>query len=239
MGVMRDFHCCLLQCHLLDLSYVGCPFMWEARGIKERLDRGLNNQEWQIRFPEATVLHLPALKSYHRPILLQVQRPNNTPQIARPFRFMVNWLADATFAGVVQRSWAEEVKWEQGVRNFHSQAAAWNRECCGNIFHQKRRIMARMEGIDKKLEEGQNRGLEKLRTKLWQEYQDILVHEDGFWYQRARQDLLKFGDRNTRYFHTSAVIRKRRNNIVMLEDDQGAQVVDPVATRSMTVNYFK
>lgn len=115
--------------------------------------------------------------------------------------------------------------------NFQGNAKNWDTNCFGNIFRKKRWLMSHIEGIDCKLGDGNDRGLEKHRAKLWQEYQEILLQEDAFWYQRARQDWIRFGDRNTKYFHTSTVIRKKKNVNVVLEDDEGNRVDDPSVLR--------
>ena len=59
----------------IDLGYSGNAFTW-ARGkwgsaaIKRRLDRTIANISWRLAFPDATVTHLGAINSYHKPILL-------------------------------------------------------------------------------------------------------------------------------------------------------------------------
>lgn len=94
--------------------------------------------------------HLPALKSDHRPILLQSRQQREFGRSNKQFRFMANWLADESFKGVVQEAWSQCGDWHQAVASFQEKASKWNYESFGNIFHRKRRIMARLEGIDRK-----------------------------------------------------------------------------------------
>lgn len=157
----------------------------------------------------------------------------------RPFRFMVNWLADKSFKRVVEEAWAKKESWGMAVEDFQKRASEWNSQEFGNIFHGKRRLMARIEGVDRKLGIRDCQGLRKLRLKLWKEYQDILFHEDVYWYQRARQDWVKFGDRNTRFFHLSVVIRRKRNATTTLTNEQGAVITDEEDMKAMTVQYFR
>lgn len=51
----------------MDLGFAMFPFTWEARGIKERLDRCLCNNRWKTRFADVTVF-----KFDHRLVLLKV-----------------------------------------------------------------------------------------------------------------------------------------------------------------------
>lgn len=43
--------------------------IWHCN-IKERLNKGLGNAEWKLRFPKTKAHHLPRIKSDHYPILL-------------------------------------------------------------------------------------------------------------------------------------------------------------------------
>ncbi|RYR04899.1 hypothetical protein Ahy_B06g084709 isoform A [Arachis hypogaea] len=48
---------------LLDLGYSGYPFTYKKGNLVERLDRGLSNMDWKIRFPDARMKHLPISKN--------------------------------------------------------------------------------------------------------------------------------------------------------------------------------
>lgn len=60
---------------LIDLGFEGHAYTWSNKrsgmtNIQERLDTGYANKEWKLKFPEAKITHLAALKSDHRPLLL-------------------------------------------------------------------------------------------------------------------------------------------------------------------------
>jgi len=46
------------------------------------------------------------------------------------------------------------------------------------------------------------------------------------WFQHPREKWLISGDRDTRYYHLKAVDRKRKNNVLLLRNDQGEWIED-------------
>ena len=88
----------------IDLGFNGPRFTWSNKmvglaNIKERLDRGFCDQEWQSMFPTAGVRHLGAVTSDHRPILLDSHLDNC--KIIRPFRFEAMWTKEESSVQVV------------------------------------------------------------------------------------------------------------------------------------------
>ncbi|KAF7823171.1 putative ribonuclease H protein At1g65750 family [Senna tora] len=91
---------------LVDLGYSGPGFTWKRGGVAARLDRALANTGWRNLFPEASVLHLPPLKSDHSPILIRTHGMSDSgTRKDRPFRFLASWLLHEDFPNVVKDSW--------------------------------------------------------------------------------------------------------------------------------------
>nr|KYP48675.1 hypothetical protein KK1_029657 [Cajanus cajan] len=59
------------------------------------------------------------------------------------------------------------------------------------------------------LQDGERHG--ELSKKLWSEYEHVLIQEELLWFQKSRYKWLELGDRNTKYFHGSTLIRRRKN----------------------------
>lgn len=57
--------------------------------------------------------------------------------------------------------------------------------------------------------------------------------------QKSHIDWIKLGDGNTRFFHTSTLVRRRRNKIDELRDDVGQWISDGETLKDMAVQYYK
>ena len=66
---------------------------------------------------------------------------------------------------------------------------------------------------------------------IQKEINSLMDKEERMWRQRSRTLYLKDGDRNTRFFHCRATIRKRRNTIAGIRDrsDQWCSQADQIA----------
>ena len=58
-------------------------------------------------------------------------------------------------------------------------------------------------------------------VNLKQELAGLLVKEEKLWQQRFKTHWMKSGDKNSRYFHTRASQRYRRNWILGLRNSNG------------------
>lgn len=81
----------------------------------------------------------------------------------------------------------------------------------------KKKVLARLEGTQKALSVRFSDFLHNLESELLQEYNKILHQEEIFWYQKSRVKWLVDGERNTKFFHKSTLMRRRRNKILMLQ----------------------
>ena len=91
----------------VDLGFSGNKFTWTNKrwgknAIKERLDRGIANMSWRLKFPKATIYHLGAIKLDHCPILLDTNPSEEF--FPRPFRFEAAWTRDPGSYDVIRQA---------------------------------------------------------------------------------------------------------------------------------------
>lgn len=83
------------------------------------------------------------------------------------------------------------------------------------------------------------RGLIKLESKLRKELEDVLYQEELLWYQKAKAEWIKDGDRNTSFFHLSTVVKQWKNKISAIKDERGVWIHDKEEVKHFIMQYFK
>lgn len=243
-GVSESFAKWVTQRGLIDLGYSGQKFTWCHGGSigtrrAARLDRSLCDGEWRRSFPAAGVKHLSHLHSDHCPLLLYLDQGKARRMDERPFRFEAMWLRHKGFANWMKKEWKKDERLMAALKEFKLKLEAWNRITFGNVFQRKKRNLLRLEGVQRSLEGRISEPMLKLERKLKIERKEILIQEELLWKQKSRHDWLKHGDGNTKFFHTSTLVRQRRNRIVSLQDNSGAWVEDKKELINMAVDYYK
>ena len=100
------------------------------------------------------------------------------------------------------------------------------------------KLWACLQGIQRKLNEGCHRYLLKLEIKLKGQLREVLDQIDTFWMQKVRREAIRDGDGNTRYFHTSTIIRLKLNRIKALQDTTGQRIVDSESVLNVVGGFF-
>uniref|UniRef100_A0A2N9IVJ6 Endonuclease/exonuclease/phosphatase domain-containing protein n=1 Tax=Fagus sylvatica TaxID=28930 RepID=A0A2N9IVJ6_FAGSY len=132
----RCFQNFIYNVSAIDLGFCDPRFTWTNKrvgwaNIRERLDRGICNVDWQSLFPKAGVKHLTAPNSDHLPILLDTNM--EVCSGPRPFQFEVMWVRDNSSKEVVQKAWdipvegSQSSKLVQKCQNVRKELISWNK----------------------------------------------------------------------------------------------------------------
>ena len=149
------------------------------------------------------------------------------------------WFLHHDFPRVVQQAWSEDRDLQEATLEFVVRVRKWNCEVFGNLFARKRRILARLHGVQKALANNPNDFLLELEQQLISEYSLILMQEEEYWALKSRLSTATFEDRNITFFHVSTLVRRHRNKIRCIKDVEGNWLTDEVEIKDYIRNGFK
>ena len=182
---------------LVDLGFTGPRYTWMTkRGIGEeiweRLDIAICSMDWRLLYIDGYVKHLPRVLSDHCPVLIQFHSNHMPNSKNKPFRFEAMWLNHKKFDEFFINNWSSYEEDTAGkIPKFTDTLKRWNKEEFGNLFHNKRKILAHIQGVQKCLSIKFSLNLSRLEDSLLAKYSEILKQEEMFWKQKSRNLWLK------------------------------------------------
>ncbi|RYR31548.1 hypothetical protein Ahy_B01g056356 [Arachis hypogaea] len=94
----------------MDLDLKGENFTWFSNSrngfvTREKIDRALANWEWIFMYQNASLSLMPAVSSYHCPLILDVILVH---RVGKHFKFEVYWADHEDCFNVVKMGWCKE-----------------------------------------------------------------------------------------------------------------------------------
>ncbi|KAI9113014.1 hypothetical protein K1719_015946 [Acacia pycnantha] len=68
--------------------------------------------------------------------------------------------------------------------------------------------------------------------------EDLMDQEENYWWQRSRIAWLTSRDKNSKFFHLTTVIKRRRNSILCIKDENGMWTRDKHIINHLFTDYF-
>ena len=152
------------------------------------------------------------------------------------------WRSDPTCETTVAKAWRLKfngypiAQVQDKIKKCGDDLTRWNQVQFGNITRllKKKTDQLKQAELDNTLGLGHN-----TVVSIRNEVNELLVKEERMWKQRSRESWLKEGDSNTRYFHSRASHRKRRNSILAVRSDVGELITDPEQIGNQFTAYYQ
>ena len=210
--------------NLQDLKSVGNRFSWVGKrgthGIQCCLDRTMANRLWLQEFPASETEFLEIGESDHRPLVTFISHEKEEPK--RVFRYDSRLPNKEGFNESVCRGWKGSGQTQllqqplaQRLRQCRSQISIWKKH---NRSNTEERIQVLRGRIDRAITTAAStHEINTVREELNQAY----IEEEIFWKQKSRVMWLRAGDKNTKYFHSIAKVKRNRLNLSSIQDSNG------------------
>ncbi|KAL8092290.1 hypothetical protein AgCh_034546 [Apium graveolens] len=237
---MNGFQAAIDESLLVEIDLQGGKFTWEkSRGtnewVKERLDIAFASCSWLHQFPLCKLSVIHTSVSDNDPILLDLF---SVALSRKQFRFCFEntWLQEPGFHKETTNFWLARPPSHilPNLLSVSSFMARWGR----NFFHKFRDKVKKQRELLTKLGNRIDSGGVKMYFEEKEKLNELLLHEEIYWKQRAKVFWLAEGDANTKFFHALASTRRKTNLIPFLEIDNGVQVNDKDGMCNMLKEYF-
>ncbi|XP_072067035.1 uncharacterized protein [Arachis hypogaea] len=203
---------------LIDLGYEGSKFTWCNKQfggnlIRERLDRCLVSMNLLELYSGAAIFHLNDQGSDHRPLLFESEVEQR--RFKRRFRFQERWCDNEVVGQIVKDTWKESIEGSPMFRLYtklkivRHRLVEWQQQPGSNSLRQIQQLKQKIEEEKSKAQQADNFCIKVLEEELTEAY----LSEERYWKEKAREQWLKYGDQNTKYFHSRAQMRNKHNRI--------------------------
>ncbi|CAA0837766.1 Unknown protein, partial [Striga hermonthica] len=220
-----DFNKFISDMGMNEVPFRGHPFTWcnhrsHEDFIEEKIDRVFGSFQWLSSNNNATVTSLIKSAS-DRTMLILDSNPNQLSKRKRRFIFDKRWLAMEGIEETVKSVWSapnegtpmfavkEKLKATRVALLKWSQALNINKS--GTI----ERLTLQLQEMR---EHSNNMNWDEW-NKITIELDEAYTSEEEFWRQKARNQWLKEGEQNSKFFHALTIQRRKTNAITRLVDD--------------------
>lgn len=220
-------------------------FTWsnhQEHPILVKLDRFLVSTEWSLLLPNSTVSSTSAPVSDHCPITLSARTTIPQPAI---FRFDNHWMRVPDCKAITASAWAS-VQGSPGVprlarclKRCRADLKAWkkSRRSPKDVLLNCNLVISMMDL------------LEEVRPMYHAEFvlRDLVrsaaveqaAQLAAYWRQRSKVKTCVLGDENTKFFHLTASVHWRRNQIARLQMDDGTVATAHDAKADILYSFYR
>lgn len=153
------------------------------------------------------------------------------------FKFENTWLLDPNFKLELTKYWNDILKVHllPKLLTISSFMAKWGR----NFFHKFRdKIKKQKVVLDALVNRSDEAGVKSYFDEK-RKLEELLLHEELYWKQRAKTFWLTKGDTNSKFFHVAATKRKKINHIAHLVNNENVVVDNHEGMCNVVLDYFR
>ncbi|KAK6134533.1 hypothetical protein DH2020_031703 [Rehmannia glutinosa] len=201
---INNFRDALDHCNLQDMGFFGNRFTWHRLAVhphtqRARLDRSVCNNLCRDIFPSWKVSNNDTYSSDHAYLFINLHHSHTSKfspgRRSKPFRFEAMWIRSKECEKVISEHWNSS--WDNIGDKLNN--------CKIGLLNWSKNTFATKETLN------------LLNTQL----DALITFNDLKWKQRAKQHWYREGDRNSKFFHAMASMRKEINHISSLKDENG------------------
>ncbi|CAA7045734.1 unnamed protein product [Microthlaspi erraticum] len=191
------------------------------------------NSAWIEAYPSGRCEYLHFEGSDHRPIITFFYPTKNKRKGL--FRYDRSLRNNEEVKLIVEKAWKTypNANIDHRISNCRRAIIQWHRQ-------NHRNSQQRIEMKRKELEEAMSSNVssDNLIFQINKELKESYQAEEEYWRQRSRQMWLSLGDKNSGYFHAATRGRRARNNISVIEDENGSPVYEEESIGKVITSYF-
>jgi uncharacterized protein YdcH (DUF465 family) len=184
---------------------------------------------------------LPRVYSDHNPLLVSFSnhRDNVWPS-RRQFRYEASWEKNQEFGALVKQVWRVRKPWEAVSSNVRNNLKGCQRIMQRWVRKEGGKLEDQIQAKEQELQALQLQPLieEEQELQLKDDIHSLLEQEEMKWKQRAKENWLQFGDRNTKFFHASANQKFKSHRMEKILDQEGQLFTEHSKIEGAFINYF-
>jgi len=201
-------------------------------------------ESWRAKFLASSLTHLFTHASDHALIILHIKKAKKIcPRFSRCFKFEEVWFLWEDCEQVIHDAWNKEARANSGLTRIKERIAmcgvdlhAWGSTRTHPNVEKIKRLQAKVEALGKGESTEDSKIVLLVASK---ELDDLLLKQEIYWAQCSRISWLKHEDKNTKFLHSKASQRKRRNFIEGIKDQANNWVTENDWVAEVTINYFE
>lgn len=221
--LFRGFCDVIDDCGLTDMPLIGYPYTWHRKEggeiiLEERIDRALLNPGWFNLFLNSKLSNVISLTSDHSPIFLECVY---VVYVAKPPRFRLEnkWIREQWLEDIVHNFWnsTDSIELLHRLNECSNTLYTWGKDLARKFRRDIDNCRNQLLLLRNKTDRDSVEQFGIVKNFMVQ----LVIQENDYWKQLAKLFWLHEGDMNTKLFHQTVKLRKKRNKIHKLFNEEG------------------